>query len=517
MALTNSLNTSASFISNIRETNFHKWFTNRSQILKSAIHATDTNASLSLGNSRMKEIFVWLNLLLISSPLFATESIAASAQNPWLRPEKVPAPANNPATPVRVELGRNLFFDPRLSGSNWISCANCHNPTLGWSDGLPTAIGNNMKILGRATPTLVNTAYNKIQMWDGRFRTLEEQALGPITAEGEMNQNLDEILGQLNAIPGYVAMFAAAYPGEGITKTTLAKAIASYERTIVSNDAPFDLWQRGNEKAVDASVKRGFEVFKGKARCDTCHGGFNFTDDGFHNIGLKGSSDPGRYAKVAIEAMRGAFKTPTLRDIALTGPYMHDGRYDTLEAVINHYDRGGDKVENVDTQIQKLGLTAQEKTDLLAFMHSLTSPPMQVVLPQLPNRVKGSMQSTAVALNKPAPESAPVPAKKPAGFLTTNPESDNTSVAKYEILQNDKLFFYKGKQIVTMKIQAGDTVQFHNEDKVSHNLYSLSQAKTFDLGTMRKGEIRKMTFDQRGDVEVQCAIHTDMLLVLDVR
>ena len=325
------------------------------------------------------------------------------------------------------------------------------------------------------------------------------------------------MLDKLSSIPGYVALFAAAYPGEGITKITLGKAIAAYERTIVSNDAPFDRWQRGSERAVDASVKRGFEVFKGKGRCETCHGGFNFTDDGFHNIGLKGSTDPGRYAKVAIKAMHGAFKTPTLRDIALTGPYMHDGRYDTLEDVINHYDRGGDKGENVDEQIQKLGLTPQEKTDLLAFMHSLTGLPMQVVVPQLPNRVKGSMRTTAVALNKPALEPAPAPGKKLDNVLPTASESANSLVAKYEILQNDKSFFYKGKQIVTMKVQAGDTVQFHNEDKVSHNLYSLSEAKTFDLGTMRKGEIRKMTFDQHGDVQVQCAIHTDMLLVLDVR
>lgn len=463
----------------------------------------------------MKHLSAWFCFTL-TTIVFATGSIAAPAQNPWLRPETIPAPANNATTPVRVELGRNLFFDPRLSGSNWISCANCHNPALGWSDGLPTAIGNNMKILGRATPSLINTAYNKIQMWDGRFKTLEDQALGPITAEGEMNQNLEEVIAELNAIPGYGALFEAAYPGEGINKTTLAKAISAYERTIVSGDAPFDRWQKGSEKAVDASVKRGFELFKGKGRCDVCHGGFNFTDDGFHNIGLKGSTDQGRYAKVPLPAMRGAFKTPTLRDIALTGPYMHDGRYGTLEEVISHYDRGGDNIENIDKQIQKLGLSPEEKADLVAFMHALTNPPMQVVVPQLPNRIKGSMRTTAVALNKPAPEPAGIAVKKLDAFLAKT-ESDNTQIAKYEILQNDKLFFYKGKQIVTMKVQVGDTVQFHNEDKVFHNLYSLSEAKTFDLGTMRKGEIRKMTFDQRGDVEVQCAIHTDMLLVLDVR
>lgn len=454
---------------------------------------------------------------LLSATIFSHESIAAPAQNPWLRPEGVPAPANNATTPVRVELGRNLFFDPRLSSSNWISCANCHNPALGWSDGLPTAVGHNMKILERATPTLINTAYNKIQMWDGRFRTLEDQATGPITAEGEMNQDLDELITELNTIPGYVALFEAAYPGEGISKATLSKAIAAYERTIVSSDAPFDRWQKGDEKAVDAAVKRGFQLFKGKGRCDICHGGFNFTDDSFHNVGLKGSTDPGRYAKVAIQALRGAFKTPTLRDIALTGPYMHDGRYDTLEEVINHYDRGGDKTENIDEQIQKLGLTTQEKADLLAFMHALTSPPMQVVIPQLPNRVKGA-RAKAVAVSKPAPEVTLASVKKIETVpVPVKPAIANTQTAKYEILQNDKLFFYKGKQIVTMKIQSGDTVQFHNEDKVFHNLYSLSETKTFDLGTMRKGDSRNVTFDQRGDVEVHCAIHTDMLLVLDVR
>ena len=459
----------------------------------------------------------WFLLALLSATIFATEATAASTPNPWLRPEIVPAPINNATTPVRVELGRNLFFDPRLSLLNSMSCANCHNPSLGWSDGLPTAVGNNMKILDRATPTLVNTAYNKIQMWDGRFRTLEDQATGPITADGEMNQNLDELILELGAIPGYVSLFEAAYPGEGINKATISKGLAAYQRTIVSNDAPFDRWQKGDEKAVDASVKRGFQVFKDKGRCDTCHGGFNFTDDSFHNLGLKGSIDPGRYAKVAVQAMRGAFKTPTLRDIALTGPYMHDGRYETLEEVINHYDRGGDKVDNVSEQIQKLGLSTQEKADLLAFMHALTGAPMQVVMPQLPNRVKGA-RIKAVAFSKPVPEQVSAPVKK---VLAPSPRSVELAsagpAAKYEILQNDKLFFFKGKQVVTMKLQAGDTVQFHNEDKVFHNLYSVSEAKTFDLGAMRKGDIRKMTFEQRGDVEVQCAIHTDMMLVLDVR
>jgi cytochrome c peroxidase len=459
--------------------------------------------------------------LILSACLAAPAGAAAPKDaSEWLRPNAVPEPANNATTPLRVELGRNLFFDPRLSGSNWISCANCHNPALGWSDGLPTAVGNNMKILGRATPSLINTAYNKIQMWDGRFRTLEEQALGPIAAEGEMDQNLDEVVAELGAIPGYVSMFEAAYPGEGITKTTLAKAIAAYERTIVSSDAPFDRWLKGDERAVEASAKRGFEIFKSKGRCDLCHGGFNFTDDSFHNIGLRGSTDPGRYAKVPIRASKGAFKTPTLRNIALTAPYMHDGRYATLEEVVDHYDRGGDNVENLDEQMQKLSLTAQDKKDLVSFMHALTSPPQLVAIPQLPNRIKSMPRTALVEARKPvaAEPAAPAAATK-RGDEPVSPSADQTNraVASFEVVQNDKAFFKDGKRVVSMKVAAGETVQFRNVEKVLHNLYSISDAKTFDLGTMRRGDARKVTFDQRGEVEVQCAVHTEMLLVVDVR
>ena len=212
----------------------------------------------------------------------------------YLRPAAVPAPADNQVTSERVELGKDLFFDPRLSGSGWISCATCHNPTLGWSDGLPTAIGHGMRVLSRASPTLLNAAYQRKQMWDGRFRSLEEQALGPIGAPGEMNGNPDELVAKLKTMPGYVSLFDRAYPGEGITKDTLAKAIASFERTVVSGEAPFDRWIKGDEKAISASAKHGFALFEGKANCNACHQGFDFMDDGFHNIGLKDN-------KVALE------------------------------------------------------------------------------------------------------------------------------------------------------------------------------------------------------------------------
>lgn len=306
--------------------------------------------------------------------------------DPYLRPASAPAPADNEPTAARIELGKALFFDPRLSGSNWISCATCHNPSLGWSDGLPTGIGHGMKQLGRATPTILNTAFNPIQMWDGRKSTLEDQALGPIAADVEMNQPVDDLIAKLERLEGYRALFKKAYPEESISGNTIAKAIASFERTVLSTESPFDRWRMGDERAVDASVKRGFVVFTGKANCVACHQGFNFTDNGFHNIGVKDTGEPdlGRYHQRKLPSMKGAFKTPTLRDIALTGPYMRNGIYQTLEEVVDHYDRGGDVKDNLSPEMKALNLTQQEKMDLVSFMKSLTGRPMQLTVPQLP-------------------------------------------------------------------------------------------------------------------------------------
>ncbi len=303
----------------------------------------------------------------------------------YLRPAEVPQPADNKLNKARIELGKNLFFDPRLSGSNWISCATCHNPALGWSDALPTAIGHGQHVLGRSTPTILNTAYQRFQFWDGRERTLEGQAVGPIKAAGEMNQDMGELIKELEALKGYRDMFQKAYPGEGISEKTIGKAIASFERTVVSTESPFDRWLKGDKKAIKASAQRGFELFKTKARCTVCHSGFNFTDDGFHNIGLDNKGDQGRYALRKVKVLKGAFKTPTLRDVAITAPYMHNGQYKTLEEVIDHYDRGGDKNDGMlSPNMAKLGLTKKEKAELVAFLKSLTGKPMNVTVPALP-------------------------------------------------------------------------------------------------------------------------------------
>jgi cytochrome c peroxidase len=305
----------------------------------------------------------------------------------WQRPRHVPTPADNEVTPLRVELGRALFFDPRLSAKGVMSCASCHNPALGWTDGRPTAVGHDMKILGRATPTIVNTAFNPVQMWDGRKTSLEAQALGPFESPDEQNLPLHELEARVGAIPGYVAMFERAYPGEPLASATIAKAIASFERTIVSENAPFDRWRGGDEHAISASARRGFELFNGKANCSLCHQGFNFTDNGFHNIGLRDNgkvADVGRFAHRKVAVLKGAFKTPTLRDIALTAPYMHNGAYATLEEVIEHYVRGGDVKDNLSGNMYPIELSEADKRDLVEFMRSLTSAPRVVNVPALP-------------------------------------------------------------------------------------------------------------------------------------
>jgi len=334
-----------------------------------------------------------LSILLVSmSILFGTPSSWAETSKPtpedikkYLRPAEIPQPSNNMITPERVELGKTLFFDPRLSGSNFISCATCHNPALGWSDAQPTAIGHGMGILARSTPTILNTAYQRFQAWDGRARTLEKQALGPIEAGGEMAQSIEHLIPELEAIVGYQSLFNNAYPDEGITKDTITKGIATFERSIVSTDASFDRWLKGVNGVMSPSAIQGFKVFKGKANCIACHDGFNFSDNGFHNIGLPDNKDEGRYSIKPIKVLKGAFKTPTLRDVALTSPYMHNGQYKTLEEVINHYDRGGEmNMGNLDPNMKKLNLSQKEKSQLIDFLKSLTGDPIKIVIPQLP-------------------------------------------------------------------------------------------------------------------------------------
>ena len=302
----------------------------------------------------------------------------------YARPASVPYPNGNEYTEARAELGRVLFFDPRLSGSNFISCASCHNPGFSWSDPLPKAIGHGMNELGRRTPSILNLAWGGLYFWDGRAESLEAQAMGPITAAGEMNQSADALVAELRAIPGYAPMFAAAYPDQDISTDTISKALATFERGVVSGEAPFDRWVSGDESAVSEAAKRGFRVFEGKARCATCHSGWRFTDDSFYDIGMIGD-DRGRGALEDIEVLQYAFRTPGLRNTARRAPYGHNGSEKTLADVIELYDLGGRvKRPSLSPEIQPLQLTVREKSDLLAFLDTLTSSDTRVATPELP-------------------------------------------------------------------------------------------------------------------------------------
>jgi cytochrome c peroxidase len=303
----------------------------------------------------------------------------------FARPVTVPVPLGGSQSAERVQLGRVLFFDPRLSGSSFISCATCHNPGLAWGDGLPKAIGHGMKVLGRRTPTILNTGWAPALFWDGRAESLEEQALGPIGAPGEMNMPLPELLNKLDGIAGYKPLFSAAFGDAAISKERIATSIAAFERTVVSAQAPFDRWLGGDETAISAEAKSGFQLFSGKAGCAKCHSGWRFTDDSFHDIGAAGT-DLGRGVLFPdLDSMRFAFKTPTLRNVNRRAPYMHDGSEATLAAVIDLYDVGGRvKRPSLAFEVHPLHLDASEKRDLQAFLETLTSFDPPVAVPNLP-------------------------------------------------------------------------------------------------------------------------------------
>lgn len=352
-----------------------------------------TNARLI---SKMLKISIVGTILLFAKLSVALESeqVVFEAGHPslqkWLLPDVAPAPANNQITQDRIDLGKRLFFDPRLSGDKNMSCATCHSPMFGWSDGLPTARGNKSMILDRASPVVVNSGFNSIQMWDGRDATLEEQAIGPMRAHVEMNINIPDLLSFLSSNKEYAGYFEKAYPKEGVTEDTLAKAIATFERTIVSNNSPFDKWVKGDKTALTKQQINGFKVFYDtkKGNCVVCHQAPNFTDNGFHNLGLaafgKENPDLGRYSERPLNLMKGAFKTPTMRDASLSAPYFHDGSATTLREVVEHYQSGGVVKTNLSPNFVAANLTEQEVDDLVAFMESLTTPPEPFELPTLP-------------------------------------------------------------------------------------------------------------------------------------
>jgi cytochrome c peroxidase len=300
---------------------------------------------------------------------------ASCAERPVGLDAYMPVPEDNRTSDARVALGRALFFDRRLSANGQLACASCHDPARGFTDGRRVAVGVYGRVGTRNVPTLVNRGYGAAHFWDGRALSLEAQALDPIRNPIELGGALDRAVARLAADASSRRAFRAAYGGD-VTASDLARALAGYVRTIVAGDAPFDRYLTGDAGALSAEAREGLRLFRGRANCTACHLGPNLTDERFHNTGVAWRNaafqDEGRAGVTGRAADRGAFKTPTLREVGRTAPYMHDGSLATLDDVVAFYDGGGRPNPNLDAEIRPLRLGAPERTALVAFLRSLS-------------------------------------------------------------------------------------------------------------------------------------------------
>ena len=323
------------------------------------------------------------SLLVSGASLAASQGAAVNLPVPTgLLP--ISWPAENPYTSEKAELGRILFFDARISADNTVSCSTCHSPQYAFTDSMPVSIGIGRQKGTRSAPTIINRAYGQPQFWDGRAPTLEQQVKIPMTNPIEMGNTEQAILNKLRSIPGYRVLFAKAFGSEEFTFDQVTQAVATFERTIVSGNSPYDRYQAGDKKALTPQQVRGMNVFYKKAKCDKCHEGMNFTRNEFHNTGVgtgKPEPDLGRYSITKDPKDWAAFKTPTLRDIAETPPYMHDGSLKTLKEVVEFYDKGGILNKNLDRDIKPLKLTVDEKASLADFLRALSGQGWQNIKP----------------------------------------------------------------------------------------------------------------------------------------
>ena len=323
----------------------------------------------------------------------------------------VPIPEQNRQTPAKIELGKKLFFDRRLSGDGTMNCGTCHDPNQGFGDGLDISLSYPTTKNWRNSPTLIGIAFQKFLFHDGRAASLEEQALFPMMSAFEMNQNLDFMEEEIRSVPEYVNEFTQVFGDGDITRQRIAMAIAAFERTLVSRDTPLDRFLNGDEKVFSPKARQGYAIFTGKGQCTTCHYGVKLADDQFHVLNVQENpehlkdpriaatrrfvakvshfaeyrtlaEDPGRYLVTKDPQDWKAFRTPTLREVAGTAPYMHNGIYETLDEVIEFFNAGGGKTNKV---LKPLGLTSEEKEQLKTFLEEgLTGTPIDLTYPKIP-------------------------------------------------------------------------------------------------------------------------------------
>lgn len=323
-----------------------------------------------------------LSLLMLTAAGISRAGDVAS-RDAYSRPAGILSPTSNPLTAEKSTLGKALFFDARLSRDGKMSCASCHAPDKRWSDGRLRPIGSENVVNARRTPTVLNSAWLTALMWDGRASSLEAQAVLPITTPHEMNFDVPGVIARLQNIQGYRTLFAQAFGDADVNQKRITQALASFQRTLVSNVSPFDRWVAGDEAAISPSAKRGFALFENKAKCVACHQSWRFTDDSFHDIGLR-TEDIGRGAKVPpqVTLMQYAFKTPSLRDLPINGPYMHDGSMLSLEEVIKHYEKGGIERKSRSREMKPFELTDDERLALIEFIKALDGGPLKVDYPK---------------------------------------------------------------------------------------------------------------------------------------
>jgi len=327
-------------------------------------------------------ISLMFSAVLHAGPVLASER---AAENPvatqFTRPDEIPYPAYNPPSEAKIELGRRLFFERRLSGTDSLSCATCHVPAFAWTDRRPFSRGETGDPLPRRTPALQDVAWNEMFARDGRIETLEGFVLGPVRHPKEINQDLSRLPGELTAVADYAALHERAFGGDGVTLDGIALSLGAYVRTLRSATAPFDRWIGGEETALSPAAKDGFVLFTGKAGCADCHVSWRFTDQGFHDIGLD-TDDRGRGKLLPDDiAMQFAFKTPSLRNVAIRPPYMHDGSLESLMAVLEHYQSGLRPRPSLSPRIRTLDLSAQDKVNVIEFLKSLTDDKRMNLLP----------------------------------------------------------------------------------------------------------------------------------------
>lgn len=400
----------------------------------------------------------------------------------FARPESVPQPADNVWTPAKVELGRRLFQDTRLSANGAIACATCHDMRLGLADGVAkSASGATGVVLRRHAPSLWNLAWAPELTWDGRAGSLEAQARIPLTHPDEMASSPELAAERVAADPDYRAQFALAFPDAGgVTSENLLKALAAYERTLVSPPTRFDRWIAREQNALTDGELRGLHLFAGKAQCINCHTGFAFTDRAFHDVGLAGD-DLGRGPIIGVARANHAFKTPGLREAVWTAPYMHDGSIATLEDVVRHYERGGIRRSTRSREMPApFRLTSSERADLVAFLETLSS--------------------------------ARVPAPSTETWLHLAPPAEARAIVTTTTVSQRDRMFMPGN----IRLARGQTLTILNDDTRTHNVRIADPRLSFNSGAQEPGERTTLTFDTPGTFGVHCGIHPTMRLTVDV-